>query len=152
MMQGPKDEIDERLLGVVDRVFLVIFSRYRRKLGDADVDAAWRNASNQVSGYLVLPAATVVFVLLAIIESFSEDGLNTGHKRAWQILAAVFWLLIAVLLDRRFRKFLSNQPRLTAEETLEEKSLVLRFRAVAIGTFVLACLVVIAAYEFRIGM
>ena len=47
---------------------------------------------------------------------------------------------LAVLLDRRFRKYRIAPPRLAAEESRSEARLLFRFRAICVAVFVVTCL------------
>ena len=142
-----KTELTMRALGVIDRVFLVLFGRFRRKFGDTKIEAAWHSASFRVSGHLALFAAATVFVLFEVTQWFTGSGLAPKQERAWQIVVGVVAVSITVLLDRRFKKYLSVPPTLAAEESSAEKSLIRWFRATTIGTFAFVCLAAILMHD-----
>lgn len=125
----------------LDKVFLVVFARCRRGSGDANLVSAWSRAAYKVSGYILWPmaAAAVVFILIAY--ALMKTGSPSEHKSLVQVATVVAWLTATFLLNRRFRKYLSNPPALTSEESRAERQLVFRFRAVSIAVFVLTCLV-----------
>ena len=127
---------------IIDRVFLVVFSRFRRKVGDSDIDAAWRGASNRVTGFLVLPIAAFMVLLTLIFYWIRgiEAPIDQRAKFITQVGAVVIGLVIVVLLERRFKKYLSVPPALSSRESLGEKRLVFRFRTIAVSVFVLICL------------
>jgi hypothetical protein len=128
-------------VATIDNVFEVIFARYRRKMGDSNLESAWRRASNRVSGYLVLPVATATLVLIVVVYSFLGTGTPAEHKQTGEIIAGIAGVVIAYLLDRRFRKYLSVPPVLASLEARTDTHLVLWFRVIAVGIFALTCLV-----------
>ena len=125
----------------LDKVFLVVFARCRRKLGNSNVESAWRRASNRVSAYIAWPVVASVAFLAVLVYSFTQTGSPIAHKRTVQIVAVIAGILASLLLDRRFRKYLSNPPPLASEESHSERRLVFRFHAISIAVFVLTCLV-----------
>jgi hypothetical protein len=60
-------------MATLDRVFQVVFARYRRKASGPNLDSAWRRAANRVSGYVVLPVASVTFVLVMAAHLFTNS-------------------------------------------------------------------------------
>jgi hypothetical protein len=124
----------------LDRVFEVIFARWRRKLGDSNIEAAWRRASNKVSTYLLFPIAAITGVLMAVVFSFMGTGTFAEHKRAAQIVGVMVWIAISVLLDRRFKKYLLIPPRLPPDESSTDRQFVFWFHVISIGVFVITCL------------
>ena len=95
-----------RALGILDRVFLVLFERGRRKKGDANAESAWHSASFQVSAYLAAPLVAFVIVLVAAINALTDVGLTIENKRGWQIFGGLLCVVAGILLDRRFEKYL----------------------------------------------
>ena len=91
----------------LDAVFLVVFARYRRKVGDSKLTSAWVRASYTVSAYVSWPVAAATLVLVMITYTVSRTGTPMDHRRLGQITAVMMWLVIAFLLDRRF-SFLPN--------------------------------------------
>jgi hypothetical protein len=126
-------------VATIDKVFQVVFARYRRKLGDSNLESAWRRATNRVSGYLILPVAVVTFVLIAVVHSYLGTDTPVEHKRTGEIVAGVAGVMIAYLLDRRFRRFLAFPPGLSSLEARTDTDLVIWFRAISVGIFVLTC-------------
>lgn len=138
--RGPQRNLGHRALIILDKVFLVMFGRGRRKKGDANVDAAWHSASFSVSAYLALPIVALVVVLIAAINALTDLNLAIEQRRSWQVIGGLLCVLAGILLDRRFKKYLSPPPPLNATESPEEKSLVRWYRTLTIGVFVLVCL------------
>jgi hypothetical protein len=120
---------------VLDRVFLLVFSRYRRKKGGDRIEAAWRGASSKVLGYLVPPICGLVTVPTVALYSFLGGGTKLQYRYWGQIGAISVIVLIGFCLDRRFKKYRSSPPLLSHEETPVEARLLLYFRAGALGIF-----------------
>lgn len=127
-------------LETLERVFLVVFARYRRKLGDAKIEFAWRLASNKVSGYLLWPTASITAILVISVYSLTGVGSRVEHRRLMQIAGVVAVLCMAFALDRHFRRYLLAPPGLSPAESPDEARLLFWFRVISICTFVLACL------------
>lgn len=126
---------------MLDKVFLVIFARNRRKKGDSNLESAWYLASYKMSAYIGWPVAAATLVLAAATYALTRAGSPSAHKHLGELMAAAVWLMAAYLLDRRFRKYLSNPPTLTSQESPHEWRLVVGFRAASLGFFALTCLV-----------
>ena len=128
-------------MNTLDRVFLVVFARYRRKKGSSNLESAWFNASYRVSAYISWPIAAAALILVALVYALFGTGAPASHRHTAQVIGVISWLLAGFLLDRKFRKFLYEPPALTQEESASDKQLVFRFRAIAFGVFVVTCLV-----------
>lgn len=126
---------------MLDRVFLIVFARYRRQIGDSNIASAWQRACYKVAGYISWPLAVTTLVSVVVAYALIRTGSPADHKRFGQIAAVVVWLVVVVLLNRRFRKYLSDPPALASEESRTEKQLVLRFRVLSFGVFALTCLI-----------
>jgi len=124
----------------LDRVFEAVFARWRRKLGDSNLESAWRRASNKVSAYLLFPIAAATVVLMAVVYSFMGTGTFVEQKKLAQIVGVVVWIAISILLDRRFKKYLLIPPRLAPDESSTARQVVFWFHFISIGVFVLTCL------------
>jgi hypothetical protein len=133
-------------MDIVDKVFQVLFARFRRKLGDVNIEFAWQRASNTVSGYLALPSAAVAAMLVTLYYSVTGTGVHADHKRVAQMLAVAITLAAAVLLDRRFKRFLSPASPLTPQEAQGETRCLFWFRAIAIAIVVIACAVLLVLH------
>jgi hypothetical protein len=93
-----------------------------------------------VLGYLAIPVAVVTLVLLAVVYLFFGTGTHAEHQRWGQIVAGATGVAVAVLLDRRFRKYLSAPPDLPSDESRTETHLVYWFRAFSVGLVFIAWL------------
>lgn len=127
------------LMETLDRVFQVVFARYRRKAG-INIESAWRRAANRVSGYVVFPVASVTFVLVMAAFLLTNSGTPVEHKRTGQIIGGLAVGLVAYLMDWRFRKYLSTPQALPSSEARKDTQLYLWFRIVAVGIFILTFL------------
>jgi hypothetical protein len=125
---------------MLDTVFEAIFARWRRELGDSNLDSAWRRAANRVSAYLLFPIAAATVVLTAVVYRLMGTGTFTEHKRLAQIVGVAIWFAISALLDRRFRKYLLNLPPLSESEPARARRYVFGFQVTCIAVFILACL------------
>jgi len=133
--------VQRSLLHLLDVTFEVVFARFRRKLGDSNLQLAWRRASNTVSGYLILPIAAVATVAIAILHASTGMGSHNDHRLSSQIVAMAAVLVTAVLLDRRFRKFLDPVPLLAPHESIEDRRRLFWFRISTVGLFFPVCAV-----------
>jgi hypothetical protein len=124
---------------MVDRVFQVIFARYRRQLGETRLEAAWRRATNTVSAYVAWPVVAASAAVVMGAYSLLGAGAPAQHKRLVQVVAVASGLLTAFLLDRHFKQYLSAPQALAYEESHADAQLVFRFHAICIGIFVTTC-------------
>jgi hypothetical protein len=124
------------LIPVLDRVFDIVFARYRRKMGDSDSIAPWRLARNTVSGYVATAFTGVTALLVLVIGSAFGLGSKADHKHWAQITGVLTWVLVAIWLNRRFQPVLIRPALLTPHESRHEKWLVFRFRAICIALLV----------------
>lgn len=122
----------------IDRVFQVVFARYRRKMGDSNLKSAWRLATNKISGYFIFPVAAAAFVLIAIARVFMGTETSVGNRDTVQIVACIIGVIAGYILDRRFRKYLAVPPALVSPEPHADARLVFWFRMISIGILVLA--------------
>jgi len=123
----------------LDRLFRVIFARYRRECGHLSLESTWRRTSNKVTAYVASPLVVAVAVVGLGAYSLIRVGSPIEHRTLLQIVAGVSGVVVAVLLDRRFRKYLSIPPPLPSEEALSDTRFVFWCRAISMGTFVFAC-------------
>jgi hypothetical protein len=126
---------------ILDRVFEILFARMRRKTGDSNLERAWRGANNRVAGYLALPFGAGAVVLVVVIYAVSGEGTRVEHRHWGQVIAWMAGVLVILLLNRRFRKYLSIPPILSVAESHADTRLVFWFRAISVGLFALTCLI-----------
>jgi hypothetical protein len=134
-------------MNMLDKVFLVVLARCRRKRNGSDLASAWYSATYKVAAYVSWPVAATTLVLVAVVYSVLRTGSPMEHKRIGQIAAVLAWLVTAFLLNRRFRKYLYDPPMLKHEESRDEKRLVFRFRAISVGLFAIVCLAGVWAHH-----
>jgi len=138
------------LMETLDRVFQVVFARYRRKAG-INLESAWRRAANRVSGYVVFPVASVTFVLVMAAYLLTSSGTPVEHKRTGQIIGGLAVGVVAYLMDCRFRKYLSTPQALPSSEARTDTQLYLLFRIVAVGIFILTFLLGFLLHQAGFG-
>jgi hypothetical protein len=129
-----------RILTTMDRVFLILFARCRRKKGDANLVSAWQRANYEVATYISWPISAITLVLVLMGYAVLRAGSSADHKDFAKIAGVIAWLVVAFLLDRRFRKYRLAPPKIALDESPDEKHLVFRFRAIAFGVFAFTCL------------
>jgi hypothetical protein len=124
---------------MMDKIFLTMFARYRRQLGDSGLNAAWVRAVGKVSGFLILPM--VAISLVAVISVYLATGWGTpaDHMRWGKFGGGIGWLVVAFLLQARFSKYLQDLPTLPQQESPTARRLVLRFRVFCFGIFAATC-------------
>lgn len=132
---------------IIDKLFAIIFARYRRKLGDAKIESAWYRANNRVVGYLLFPIAAILYFIFAIIYFPVVKGSAFDHRRPLILVGAAIYVISAFALGRGFNVFLKNPPRLNSEETDAESRFVFWFRAICYGLFGVACLIAFALHD-----
>ena len=138
MPSATEDGGTSPMLNVIDRVFLVIFARYRRKAGTTGIESAWRSASNKVTGLLILPLVSLGTVMTLAVYSFKGIGAHIDGTvmRAIQAVGGVAIVVIAMMLDRRFKEFLLAPPEVSAAEAPDERRLVFSFHVIGAGAFI----------------
>lgn len=132
---------------ILDRVFEVVLARFRRQMGDAHLEAAWRRASLRVSAWVGWPMAATLVMLTALFYAVAAVGSPPEHKRGAQLIAGALGVVIAMRLEGRFRKYLADPPKLSAEESSSEARLVFWFRAVCYSVFGGICLIGFLLHE-----
>jgi hypothetical protein len=126
----------------IDRIFEIIFARFRRQLGEAHLDFAWRRASSAVSGLLVLPIAAAMLLLTIIVYGVTRAGTAAQRTHVGELFAAITVLLVFALLKVRLKKYLSHPPPLPEAESADDRRYVFWFHTSVVAIFVLVCLVV----------
>jgi hypothetical protein len=132
---------------ILDKVFEIVFARFRREMGDANLEAAWRRASLRVSAYVGWPIGAALIVLMAVFFSFVAVGAPPEHKRWIQMLGGAIGVLTSIVLDRRFTKYLVAPPSLSAEESRTDARLVFRFRFICYSVVLLTGVVGFLLHE-----
>jgi FtsH-binding integral membrane protein len=126
---------------ILDRVFQVLFARMRRRLGDSNLEWAWRRASNKMAGYLAVPVGAATAVLVVVVYAVSSEGTRIEHRHWVQFIAMITGIVAIVLLNRRFRKHLSSPPALAFRESNADTRLIFWFRTISLGSFALTCVI-----------
>ena len=124
----------------LDTVFLILFARYRRKIGESNLEQAWRRARHSVVTYLVFPIASAAVALTTIAFALGVKGRHSDLKWWTQIVAIVVGVTCSQILYQRFNKYLAAVPNVTYEETQEEQQILYWFRGICIAVFVATCL------------
>jgi hypothetical protein len=85
-------------------------------------------------------------VIGSVVFAAIGGGSFAEHKRLLQISGAALWFAVLILLKRRFKPYL-DQPPVLSNESEADRSLMIRFRAISIGTFVAVCVVGYTLHE-----
>jgi hypothetical protein len=113
----------------IDRVFRVTFARWRRKLGDSNLESAWRRASNSMSGFILFPTAAIVIPLSLFVMAMTQRGYSPAVKQTIQIVGVLVWFSISFLLERRFRALCGGRAK--HQWIVRRKSMERRYRVIA---------------------
>lgn len=137
------------MIGIVDRIFVVVFARYRRKMGDGAISIAWNKARSNLLGYLIFPivALTSVLVLVLYYVNGLRLPLDKQDRLIAQIVVGVVVLGLNVFLKRRYRSYLAMPPSLSPREPPNDSRVLLLFRAGSVGFFLAICLLGFALYR-----
>ena len=131
---------------VLDRVFEIMFARFRRRYGEAQLRFAWGQAASATSGFLVLPIAAAVIVGTALSYGFVRLGTPDQHTHFGSLLGVLAMLSTFVLLRIRFKKYLVFPPTLSDIESPSDRKYIFWFRASTVTIFIVVCL---AGYLLR---
>jgi hypothetical protein len=120
---------------IFDQVFIILFARARRELGDQVLEAAWRRALGQLIRY-------VVFLVIAVVGLLMLAGyvFLTPHRidrQSWQLVGVVVLIAAFVVLYRRYRVYFDRPPTLAAKEIPEHARTWKRFRLATVGALLL---------------
>ena len=132
---------------ILDKAFQIIFARFRRKMGDSNLEAAWIRARNKVAWYVGMLIAAATVILVAALYSVSKVGTHLDNRRSAQLIAAAAFIIGMFLLNQRFKKFLSNPPAVPPQEARTDWQFLFWYRVVVIGIFCLTCLVGVVLHE-----
>jgi hypothetical protein len=135
-----------------DRVFQILFARFRRRYGDSQIQFAWRRAGYTMTIYTTFAVSACVAISVIYGCSLLKIGTPAEHRKFGGIAAGVVVLLVSFLFDGRFRKYLSSPPLLSSQETEGEARYVLSFCAVSFGIFLLICLIAYFLHSAGIGL
>jgi membrane protease YdiL (CAAX protease family) len=134
-------------VNILDRLFRILFARYRRKLGDSNLEAAWYRASNDLAMYIGSPILALEFAIFVILYiPLIKDSAFDSRQTVLIVGSAIFFAC-AYSLGRGFRKYLSDLPTLEAGESASDSRFISWFRAVSLGLFGLVCVSAFALHK-----
>ena len=134
-------------MSIVNKLFCIIFARYRRKLGDLNIESAWFQANSKVTVYLGSLVIAAEFLIFLVLYFPLIRGTAFDRKPAIVALGTAICLLVAYSVSRGFRAYLSDPPRLDAAETSADTRFIFWFRAASIGSFGSSCLLAFAMHR-----
>ena len=112
----------------LDKFFILLFARYRRRVGDAQIEAAWRRACSDVWWASALVSCSLVVVGIFALYALTGIGTPKEHQQ-WVLYGGIgSYVMTIALLRRRFRKFLVDVPQITTTEFVSDTRYVRLFR------------------------
>ena len=134
-------------VNLVDKTFLVIFARQRRKT--TAIELSWKAARNKMLRYLVLPVVSIAGMLLAAMYPLLAQYPALERRQMVQLAGILVWLAAGVAANWRFTRYLRAPPELSSVESYADRVVVRHFWLTSVGVFFLACLV--AFLRHRVG-
>jgi len=98
-------------VSIVNKLFCIIFARYRRKLGDSIIESAWLQANSKVTAYLGSLIIAAEFLIFLVLYFPVIKGTAFDSKPAIVASGTAICLLVAYSIGRGFRAYLSDPPR-----------------------------------------
>jgi hypothetical protein len=128
-------------------LFQILFARYRRKLGDSNLEAAWYRASNDLAMYIGSPILALEFAVFVLLYVPLIKGSALDSRPLILMIGAAVFFACAYSLGRGFRKYLNDLPKLEASESASNSHFISQFRAVSLGLFGLVCVLAFALHK-----
>jgi hypothetical protein len=125
------DVWDTTIMRTIDRIFIAVFARYRRK-PSYSVHSAWHAADYQVASYLALMVTIAVMSIFFIVWP-DHRAVTLGQRRLSVAVAIAAAMSFTYVLRRNFRKYLTDPPPFVAAASDAEARVILLFRLFAIG-------------------
>lgn len=138
-------------MDTLNAVFQIVFARYRRRLGDANIGAAWRLARTKVILYLAPSVAAAIVILISAVYAFAGTGTHLEHKSWGRTISVLSGILIFIFLRGRFKGYLLSPPILSSEETKAERRLVRRLWLTSFAIFCAICLIGYSLHRAGVG-
>lgn len=116
------------MFDALDKFFILLFARYRRRLGDAQIETAWRRACSDV--WWASAPVSCSLVVVGIFSLYALTGMGTPKEhQQWILFGGIGGYLVTIaLLRRRFQKFLVEVPQITTTEFVSDARYVRLFR------------------------
>ena len=134
----------DHIAELTERIFITVFARCRRRLGDANIKWAWVRALGTIAGFLIPPASVVAFTLIIVAYALGGYGSLADHMRWGKATTVAIWLGIAFILQARFTRYLKDPPQLRVNESSEDRQALRRFHSICIGIFLAGCAAAVA--------
>lgn len=136
---------------IIDKFFELMFARFRRNTGDSQIAFAWTRASYRTTVFILLPVCGCVALTVLCYYSLFKIGTPAELKRSLTIAAAPVGLIVSVLLDRRFKKYLVSPPLVQPRESRAETRYIRLFSAGSLAVFGLICLAAYMLHEVSLS-
>lgn len=124
-------------MNTLDRVFVAVFARFRRRFGEESLKRAWRAAAFNVKSYVFI-ASTAFLVPLFLAASPSPAKLLRSPGSIYAIVIGAV-VAVSICLDRRWGGFLNNPPPTEPTEQIEDARLIRVFHLTAVALFLIGC-------------
>jgi len=123
-------------MNAIDRVFVVVFDRYRRGRRTRDISQNWRAAEYEVGIFLTLPLVVFGGAIFFLLQSYLWPLVS---PRRWHLQLFVVFLGLAMflILEKRFSKFQIAPPPLESVESTADRQVIWRFRLLTTGIFII---------------
>jgi len=131
---------------ILDKFFQLMFARFRRKIGDSQIDFAWTRASYRTTIFTAIPVCGCAALIAIGCYSLLKIDSPEEQKKIVGVAAGSAILLTSFFLDRRFKKFLTSPPPVQLQESDAETRYIWVFYFCSLGAFALTCLM---AYVLR---
>jgi len=135
------------MMSIFDDVFVIVFARFRRQLGEQQIDEAWRRANLRFFGYIFWALSSFLTIFEIAIFSLIKIVSPDVEKKVVVISVVIIGLLASQAFSKRFKKYLSTLPRLSSSELPSETKYVRLFQAISVGIFLFLCVVAYSLHE-----
>lgn len=138
----------DRAVNFLDKLFLILFSRARRSLGDEYVRTAWHRAIYTLAGYLVILTIILVVLIMLVTHVLIGARISVLDKRPWQAIGVFTFLLAYFAMYRRYLAYQSSPPSLIPMESAAHSRFMCWFRGVSVGALVTVLLLAFLASAY----
>lgn len=134
------------LMNTLDRIFVAVFARFRRRFGEESLKRAWRAAAYHVKSYVYMATAAFPAPLFLAASSSPAKLLRSPWPIYTMLIGTA--VVLSILLDRRWGRFLGNPPPVEMTEPIEDTRLIRAFHCAAMALFLIACASAVAVGRY----
>lgn len=121
----------------MDRIFIAVFARYRRRFGEESLYRAWNAATFHVTTFVNLATMAFPAPLFVAVSPNPAKLLHSPGPIYAIVIGAV--VVVGFLVDRRCARFLNNPPPIMTKEPMEDITLLRAFHWISVVLFLVAC-------------